>query len=77
MKIITDRFDDHLTDAEMADRLARIDRLTAPLHGPYPAPSSAPGGISWTRPEPVWQSVLGLIGAGTIAVLTVLAFVVM
>ena len=58
-----DRFDDHLADAETAE--------------PLLAPSSAPGAISWMRPERSWQSVLGLIGSGVIAVLTVLAFVVL
>lgn len=55
-----DRFDDHLTDEETAERLAEVERLTAPL-----------------RRERTWQSVLGLIGSGVIAVLTVIAFVVL
>jgi hypothetical protein len=61
MKILEARLAGHLTDEETAARLAAIDRLTAPLHR--------------IHRERVWQSVLGLIGSGVIAVLTVLAFV--
>lgn len=58
------RLDDHLTDEETAARLAEVDRLTAPLNDGFPYP-------------PPWCALLGLLGSGLIAVLTVLAFVML
>jgi hypothetical protein len=55
----------HLTDEETAERLAALDRLTDAIHRER------------ASRETVGQAILGLIGSGVLALLTVLAFVVL
>jgi hypothetical protein len=95
------RLDYYMTDEETADRLAEIDRLTAPLrrrsawhryrNGPWAGCWMQRSGAWILRKiepdylgpteasyrERPWQAMLGLIGSGVLALLTVLAFVVL
>jgi hypothetical protein len=55
----------HLTDEDTVERLAAIDRQMAAIHRER------------ASRETVGQAILGLIGSGVLALLTVLAFVVL
>ncbi len=61
MKLIDDRLDDHLTDEETAARLAAIDRQMGAIHRER------------RSRECLGHAILGAIGSGVLALLTVFA----